>query len=585
MSNDIPNTMLKMSSKPNTMTFEQTLNFLKNKKPIETNIGGSIVKSGDVINEGDNQGILEGSLAQDNGLGRGAVIGGETQNKGLNTHHMKSGDVINTGMNQGVLQGGATINEHTNNYGMYSGSVINDGVNESEMEGGKSHNKGQNNNNLIGSNLHNTASGNNHKDAFMKGKDAVRNLQKGITPYKRAQGIIEQQEIINIENRIEGLKNEANGLEKNLELRQDKLRKNNENTILDTQNLDVVKRNLNNINRELSDVTSQLNEKKSEIIKLNKDIKDKEQKIKSLTDSLDGSNKIINDLTNNWESAKKDAREKNSELQNCLNRKKELLLELQTLPQIPAQFSSFPNDSSTLELITKNQELADLTIQKGILEKDLKKARDERNSYKKSMEIAKENCTKTQQEINDLKNTCLQFKNNLENATKSLNDIHNSTNKVQEVINETLELKLVDKKLESTSCAITTLTDGITIKPKVENSISESKTKNFDEMNHRVKRSLPTEVIMGGGLSNSGVNHGTVKGGDTVHIKRDTSVTNNNLSVLPVSISKDTVEQLSSSLSGFKEAVDYVIDKGQIIINGASYLASTVLSIIPSRSI
>ncbi len=533
MSND----MLQQSSKSNIKTFEDKLNYLKNKKPTVTNIGGSIVKSGDVINEGDNQGILEGSLAQDNGSGRGSVIGGETWNKGLNTHHMKSGDVINTGMNQGKLQGGDTINEHTNNFGMYSGSINNDGNNESEMESGKSHNKGLNNNELIGSSLYN--SGNNHKDAFIKGKDAVRNLQEEITNYIKPSEIIAQEEIKKIQHKLDTLDENIKNQKKELELKQNQFKKNNENAILDAKNLDDVKRNLSNVSQELSNTESQLNQKKEEIDNLTKNIDDKNLQIKNLSNLLDKQKSEVTQCESNLKVAKSEARKNKEELDNCKeneNRLRRELQELQQLPLIPAQICTDPEDRL-------KKELSNITDKTKIAETLFEKTRTERNHCKREKDIAQEKKEKIKRSLDELKKTRFETKEELAKAQNSLRDI--STSEVEQAFANKLNFK-----------------------PPANEALDAI------GINHKSESDPLTDFVHGGGLNNSGINNGTVKGGDTIHINSKMNVVN---SVSIPLISQETVEQISSSSNGLR-VKHAIIAEGKTLFSNVSSQANNLFS-------
>nr|WP_314264642.1 hypothetical protein [uncultured Moellerella sp.] len=569
MSNDIYDVTPKLNFKSSVMTFEQKMLLLNNQKAPETDIGGSIVKSGDVINDGNNEGVLEASLAEDNGFGRGAVIGGVTKNIGLNVHHMKSGNVINTdtGLNQGILQGGNTINEHTNKFRMHSGDVQNSGYNTSKMQGGNSHNKGYNNNELIASNLYNN--GNNQKDGIIKGENAIRNLQKGFSSYTKSHEIIAQQEINKTKNKIERLKEELIAKEKELKLKQEQFKRENESAILNSSDLNKVKIDFTNVSKKLSDVESQLNEKNKEVDKLTNDIHDKKLEIKKLNDSLGNNNDEINLLKINLENERKKIKEINEKLKQCEDK------ENNVLGQIPALLAVEPNYFSSIELTRERelqqklqqellqQELLEIRAEKAELEKQLSSAKKDRNFYKKA-----------QEDFDVLREKHIQTLNNLRETQDSLRDIRITTSKAEQTITNTLNLKSADETLDSTADDIRNL--------KLN---SGSEKSSFAGMNDRSKMIHRADIVQGGGLSNSGINNGTVKGGDTVNIKTETSLTNNNNLVLrPELISAEVVEQLTSSSSGLR-VEHHAFAEGQKFLSNVSLEANALLSSLQNRQL
>ncbi|EKT61869.1 hypothetical protein [Providencia burhodogranariea] len=117
-------------------------------------IGENKVLGGNAINRGHNRGVIEGGLAYDGGLGNGITQGGKA---------------INNNLNEDTVAGGSVINHGANNGGIGGGDGINDGINK---------------NTLLGGSVDNNLGSVNKSDSFIKGGDAIREIQRCVESYE-----------------------------------------------------------------------------------------------------------------------------------------------------------------------------------------------------------------------------------------------------------------------------------------------------------------------------------------------------------------------------------------------------------------
>lgn len=261
------------------------------------------------------------------GIGENSVNGGRAENRGENSGVMKSGDATDSGKGGGSVTGGYTLNLHTNNHIMGGGAARNDGDNNGEIEGGHSTNLGLNNNELNGGSATNELGSVNHKNSFIKGGNAVRELQSGIEKY---QGM--QKQLADANKEIIRKNNELLKLQKDIKSQRTELQKQQQalteqtNQSKETQDkLDAAHQLLAQNEKEKQSLHNELLKAKRDVSQLRSDMKAQRGEIDKLKVQVDAGKQELQDLEAKLDQANgdKEKLEERLKLQQDRNKKQE----------------------------------------------------------------------------------------------------------------------------------------------------------------------------------------------------------------------------------------------------------------------
>lgn len=235
------------------MTIEERKAQLERKQTTQ-GLGENTTIGGDATNHGRNKGIIEGGLAHDGGLGNGRIKGGSSINNNHNEDIIEAGAAINHGKNNGDIGGG-----HSSNYG----------INKNTLKGGLA-------NNEFGSV--------NTKYSYLKGGDAVRELQHCVETYDGNQKQLKamKDDFAKIKESFSDMQADGSALSQSEKDRYETLLKEKNEEIKKLN--EVISSDLEKIDNLVSQLSDKDQEIKSMAIKIKQAIEDKNKLEERLVD-------------------------------------------------------------------------------------------------------------------------------------------------------------------------------------------------------------------------------------------------------------------------------------------------------------
>ncbi|EKT58361.1 hypothetical protein [Providencia sneebia] len=317
------------------------------------------------------------------GIGENEVIGGNANNYGYNNGVVEGGMAVDQGLGNGVINGGNAINNNINESIINAGSVINSGLNNSYVVGGNAKNDGVNKNNLLAGSASNDFGSINKEESFIQGGDAFRNIQQYVDTYSNTQNQLNQmqEDYVKIKAQLEtGIvgdhtlsQSEKQELELLLKEKNDKIVSlTNQSSKKDSLIRDITAQ-LEAANKQTEELKESLYEANGKKNYLSEKVADAQKEIHELNENIEK----YKDIINNHENDKYELSKKVSDLEIELDKKKgELeknhqLIEQnkETISKINAEIDAIKNEYAKTEDKLKKQ--LDETMEKvSTLEKE-----------------------------------------------------------------------------------------------------------------------------------------------------------------------------------------------------------------------
>lgn len=447
------------------ITLEQKKAKLAAKK-INQGIGENKVLGGNALNRGYNNGIVEGGLAYDGGMGSGTVQGGSATNNNINEDTVAGGGAINRGVNNGDIGGG---------------NGINDGINK---------------NTLLGGTADNNFGSINETGSFIKGGDAIRELQRCVESYDGhlIQLKAMQDDYAKIKGKIEIEKIEGNTI-----------------SVEEQEKLEQL-----------------LTEKSDETNKLNDNIKNNLNEIQKLTSQSTDKDEIVKTVT--------------AELEKVINQKNELMANLSDVEN--KKENAFKRIEILKETINqKNKEVSEyqkklevhgvdkdeLNKKISTLQTELKNKETELNNNQKLVARREKTISKLNTRILTVE---VEYNQKQDQLKKQLNEVMN-------------QISALAKEGKSKLSDSVTVTAG----SKITASTVETTTTIHDD-------SSIAPVINGGSVQNTGTNTGLIKAGDS---NNQSIVVNTEINIDKGHAADLVVNNLVESMSGMTSKAEGVI--------------------------
>jgi chromosome segregation ATPase len=445
------------------------------------------------------------------GIGENSVNGGRADNRGENSGVMKSGDATDSGKGGGSVTGGNTLNLHTNNHIMGGGAARNDGDNNGEIEGGHSTNLGLNNNELNGGSATNELGSVNHKNSFIKGGNAVRELQSGIEKY---QGM--QKQLADANKEIIRKNNELLNLQKEIESQKLELQK-QQQALADQAfqsedmqgKLDVAQQLLAQSEKEKQSLNNELVKAKGDVSQLRSDMKAQRGEIDKLKVQVDAGKQELQELEAKLDQANgdKEKLEERLKVQQDRNKKQE-----EKITEIQGKI-----DGKQKEVAALNDKLADEGKNQAGLNAKIQRLENDIDNLKGILNKKVEKESECSSKVSQLKEKI----SVLEMEKKELDsllqrELQSYTKLAEEYRLYKLSVKTDMATFKQLKPMLTKIGDLANQGEEILNEPSQTTTVTLTTATYSSETETPLGSVSAGFAQNSGDNSGTIRGGDSI---------------------------------------------------------------------
>ncbi|HHR5911286.1 TPA: hypothetical protein ACS7WR_000870 [Providencia alcalifaciens] len=490
------------------------------------------------------------------GIGENSVNGGRADNSGENTGVMKSGDAIDSGKGGGSVDGGYTVNHHTNSYIMKGGDGNNEGLNDGGLEGGHSTNFGLNNNELNGGSALNRLGSTNSENSFIKGGNAIRELQSGIEKYQGMQKQLANanKEIIRKNNELLQLQKDIESQKQELQQQQQELADQKRQSQEDQNKLKEANQRLINHEQEKTHLTHELSKAKQNVNQLHSDMKAQRGEINRLKALVDQGKKEIKSLEGKLEQADGDKVKLEERLKTQQDRNKkqeEKITELQCKIEDKNKEITLLNDK-LLQVGENNDGLNakitrlnnDLVYLKGILDEKVQKESE-----------CSSKVSNLKDKIDLLEVEKKQLSDRLQHGRQSYSELEETYRLYKLSVKMDMETFKQLKPMLSEIGALATQGEEILKDPAKGSSNVQFSMTSVE------KTMTPSSAISAGTAFNSGNNSGSVRGGDSI----SNSVVVNGLSIEDELIAN----KLAEGMSDLVQTLETIVQDTNDSVNGA----------------
>ncbi|MCW2258291.1 putative nucleic acid-binding Zn-ribbon protein [Providencia alcalifaciens] len=439
------------------------------------------------------------------GIGENKVLGGNALNRGYNKGIIEGGIAYDGGMGNGNTQGGSATNNNINEDTVAGGAAFNRGVNNGDVGGGDGINDGINKNTLLGGMADNNFGSINQSGSFIKGGDAIRELQRCVESYDGhlIQLKAMQDDYAKIKGQIEIGQTQSNKIS---HAEQEKL----ENLLI---------------------------EKNDEINKLNDNIKNNLNEIQKLTSQSTGKDEIVKAVTTELEEAIKQKNELIAHLADVENKKLNAFKRIETLKESIEQKNKEVSEYQK-KLEEHGADKDDLNKKISTLQSELKNKETELNNNQKLVARREKTISKLNTRILTVE---VEYNQKQDELKKQL----------EEVMNQISALAKEGKNKLSDSVTVTAGS-------KITASTVETTTTIDDE-------SSTAPSINGGNVRNTGTNTGLIKAGDSnshsIVVNTEINIDKGNTSDLVVSNLVESMSGMTSKAEGIITDVIGSVDK------------------------
>lgn len=445
------------------------------------------------------------------GIGENSVNGGRADNRGENSGVMKSGDATDSGKGGGSVTGGNTLNLHTNNHIMGGGAARNDGDNNGEIEGGHSTNFGLNNNELNGGSATNELGSVNHENSFIKGGNAIRELQSGIEKY---QGM--QKQLADANNEIISKNKEMLKLQKEIEAQKIELQQ--QQQMLAEQALES-KEALDKLNaaqqllaqneEEKKLLNEELVQAKGDVRQLRSDMKVQRGEIEKLKAQVDSGKQEIQELEVKLVQANgnKEKLEERLKVQQDRNQKQE-----EKITEIQGKI-----EGKQKEIAALNDKLADEGKSNAGLNAKIQRLENDIDNLKSILnkKVEKESeCSAKVSQLKEKINVLDAEKKELDTMLQS--ELQSYTKLAEEYRIYKLSVKTDMETFKQLKPMLSKIGDLANQGEVILNEPSKTTTVALTATSHSRETETPVGNVSAGFAQNSGDNSGTIRGGDSI---------------------------------------------------------------------
>ncbi|GAB1439127.1 hypothetical protein MASR2M36_18910 [Providencia sp.] len=480
------------------------------------------------------------------GIGENSVSGGKANNKGVNNGVMKSGDAVDSGKGGGSVTGGNTLNVHTNNHIMTGGKAHNDGVNNGVIEGGGSTNFSLNNNQLSGGTATNELGSINHENSFIKGGNAIRELQEGISRY---QGM--QKQLIDANSEIIRKNNELAALQVTIEQQKQELKKQQKMFTDQSQISKDVQDKLHAVEAQKDKLTTDLIESKKEINQLRSDMAAQKEEIEKIRVQVEVGKKEIDNLETKLIKKEADKLKLEERLQIALEKNKkqeEKNLDIQN--KIESKTKSLKMLNDKMEESNKLNQGMNAKVQR--LNIELANLKEKIVIAEKKENESLNRISKLNDKITLLDTEKKHISEMLDTQKQSYETLSTEYQNYQQSVKADMDMLQQLKPMLNQIGDLAVRGEQLLSDPEIVTS-----TLSVNSQATTVSKSeLPTGSISAGFAQNKGDNSGTIRGGDSI----SNSVVVNGFGIEGEEI-ESAVDSLVSSMSEFKQSVESIANE------------------------
>ncbi|UBX48015.1 hypothetical protein LDO51_12675 [Providencia alcalifaciens] len=502
------------------------------------------------------------------GIGENSVNGGRANNRGENSGVMKSGDATDSGKGGGSVTGGNTLNLHTNNHIMNGGAARNDGDNNGEIEGGHSTNLGLNNNELNGGSATNELGSVNHKNSFIKGGNAVRELQSGIEKYQGMQKQLMEanKEIIRKNNELLKLQKEIESQKIELQKQQQVLAEQALESKDAQEKLHEAQQRLVQNEKEKQSLNDELVKAKGDVSQLRSDMKAQRGEIDKLKAQVDAGKQEVQELEVKLEqtSGDKEKLEERLKIQQDRNKKQEV-----KITEIQCKI-----DGKQKEITALNDKLADEGKNQAGLNAKIQRLENDIDNLKGILnkKVEKESkCSTKVSQLQDKIDVLEMEKKELGSLLQS--ELESYTKLAEEYRLYQLSVKTDMATFKQLKPMLTKIGDLANQGEEILKDPSKASKVTFEATVSSSKTERSVGSTLGGSAQNLGTNLGTINGGNS------TSSTHINGVAVDGSAAEIAVDKLIEKMSSLVETTEAVIkDTGESVKGGAGTAGVFVLT-------
>ncbi|ATG18094.1 hypothetical protein CO695_17950 [Providencia alcalifaciens] len=490
------------------------------------------------------------------GIGENSVNGGQADNCGENTGVIKSGNATDSGKGGGSVNGGHTVNHHTNSHIIKGGDGNNEGLNNGGVEGGHSTNFGLNNNELNGGSALNRLGSTNSENSFIKGGNAIRELQSGIEKYQGMQKQLADanKEIIRKNNELLQLQKDIESQKQELQQQQQELADQKRQSQEDQNKLKEANQRLINHEQEKAQLNNELSKAKQNVEQLHSDMQIQRGEIDRLKALVDQGKKEIQSLEAKLEQANGDKNKLEERLKTQQDRNKkqeEKITELQC--KIDEKNKKLTELNEKLLRVNENNEGLnaritrlnnDLVYLTGILDEKVRKESE-----------CSSKVSNLKDKIDLLEVEKKQLADRLQHGRQSYSELEETYRLYQLSVKTDMETFKQLKPMLSEIGALATQGEEMLNDPTKSSSRVEFSLKSVE------KTTTPSPAISAGTALNSGTNSGSVRGGDSI---------SNSVVVGGLAIEDELIgNKLAESMSDLAQTLETIAQNTNDSVNGA----------------
>ena len=490
------------------------------------------------------------------GIGENSVNGGQADNCGENTGVIKSGNATDSGKGGGSVNGGHTVNHHTNSHIIKGGDGNNEGLNNGGVEGGHSTNFGLNNNELNGGSALNRLGSTNSENSFIKGGNAIRELQSGIEKYQGMQKQLADanKEIIRKNNELLQLQKNIESQKQELQQQQQELADQKRQSQEDQNKLKEANQRLINHEQDKAQLNNELSKAKQDVEQLHSDMQVQCGEIEKLKALVDAEKQEVKELEVKLEQARgdKEKLEERLKIQQERNKKQEeKIIEIQGKIDGKKKEIAVLND----KLINEGKNTAGLNTKIQRLENDIDNLKNILNKKVKKESECSTKVSEMKEKIEVLETEKKELSSQLQNELQSYAKLEEEYRIYKLSVKTDRETFKQLKPMLSEIGALATQGEVMLNDPTKSSSRVEFSLKSVE------KTTTPSPAISAGTAFNSGTNSGSVRGGDSI---------SNSVVVGGLAIEDELIgNKLAESMSDLVQTLETIAQNTNDSVNGA----------------
>ncbi|WP_323086445.1 hypothetical protein, partial [Providencia alcalifaciens] len=498
------------------------------------------------------------------GIGENSVNGGSADNLGKNSGVMKSGDAIDSGKGGGSVDGGYTLNEHTNNHIMQGGMARNKGVNNGGIEGGNSANSGLNNNELNGGSATNESTSLNNENSFIKGGNAIRELQDGIEKY---QGM--QKQLALVDEEVNKKNDQLSKLQKQQKALGDQ-----------SYQSDETKQHLKKIEEDITSLKVEMGQTHEEVKKLNANMNAQHDEIVKLKTQSDDGQEQVKQLREKMNTDKEELQTRFAN-QEARNKKQTVAID-----KLNTKIDDKQKEMDALKLKLESEGNAQVDTNP-----EMQRLGEDFRQLQATLSAKSDGQSKSQTRMDNLEARIRVLEKNEKTADLELKEISLKQQEMTEKFAHYEQTVIQDKKRLDEVSQVLNGIGKLTSQGKDVLAESSNTTTTMHTTSSYSRETKTSEGRSSAGYAhNSGENSGFIRGGDSVNNSYETN-TNNEINIhKETNINNDVnlninVDQTASKISESASALAQNVESTALDVgNSVKGAADNANVLIPTKS-